>query len=251
MLSTILDVAVVIVLVISFLRGLKKGLLGFFIGILSLIVGIFGGRYFADTYSEQFASSKLLPWVSEKVEAAVSNIDYPTESLIITADNAYDTLYNLIDETISKVDIPGISFIKAILPIIENAKEISGEYITNVGETIKSATASVVAKRIAYFIIFIIAFFIIQGIAFFVFNIINSIFKLPIIGSVNRLAGGLLATLFGAITLTIVFWVVTIIMPFTTDPGGILSEEVLSETKVAFYFADAYDNLFKTYFAMS
>ena len=251
MLSIILDVIVIVILIASFLRGVKKGLLGFFIGMLSLIVGILGGRYFANTYSDKLANAYIISGVSQKIEETTSNINYPTDDYISASDNYHDTMYELVEQTLNQIDIPFMSLIKSVLPIIENMKEISGEYITNVGEAIKQATAEVISKRIAYFIIFIIAFFIIQGVAFFVFSIINSIFKLPIIGAVNRLAGGLLSTLFAALILTVVFWFITIIMPFTTNPGGILSQEVLSQTKVAFYFVDAYDFLFESYFNIS
>lgn len=243
MLSTIMDIIVIAALAIAFLRGIRKGFLGHIIGIVALLIGIFGGNYFAEKYAPKLAESFFMPWVSQKVEQAVSLTPFSPEKIIEYGDRAADEAESLLTEFLDNIDLPWFSLQNIHVSTITDFITSTADSAAQTGQKIQNATAAIIATKIAHMVIFIIAFIIVQSIAFYVLSIINKIFKLPIIGSVNRLAGGLLGLLSTTLVLTTIFGIISAVLPPATAPGGALSDEVLSSTYVAKYIKNASDSL--------
>lgn len=249
MLSTIMDVIVIVALAIAFFKGIRKGFLGHFIGIAALLIGIFGGNYFAEKFAPKLADSVLMPWVSAKVEQAVKLTPFSPEKIIEYGDSAADEAEALLTEFLGNIDLPWFSLQNIHVSTITNFITSAANSAAEVGKTIQQATAEIISTKIAHMIIFFIAFLVVQTIAFYILSIVNKIFKLPLIGSVNRLAGGLLGVLSTALLLAVIFAVISAVLPPATAPGGALSEEVLSSTYVAKYIKNASDTLIASLFS--
>ena len=105
--------------------------------------------------------------------------------------------------------------------------------LTGTGTNIMETARNLVAQRIAYVLLFIILFLGIQLVMMILFTSMDGLKNLPIAGLANKLGGGALGLVTGGIAVWGIMTLLILFVPAVTEPGGILSPEVLDRTKVA------------------
>ena len=234
--SMLLDLIVIVVLIVSIRKGMHKGLVMLISGIVSLFAGIFGGRVFAEALYKQTASKLFLPRVRDAITKAIAEIKFPQAGAAAT--EFTKTFSDAITKVAKDARLPAFSteslysfFKSATAPIVSTAQDFI------------NASATVVAERIAYVLLFVIGFLAIEGIMFFALRIVNLIAKLPILNMVNRLIGALIGALSGVLFLMVLLWIVSVFVPGAKADGGFLSPSIINGTYLAKGIVNAYNKM--------
>lgn len=170
----VLDIILIALIAFGAFRGYKKGLVGVVVGFVSLILSIILAFAFQSVVADALYNSGIGDSLKEVVQ---DNI----QTMIDNGENVEDSFYgNIINSTIT-----------------EDKVEQAGEIVT-----------MFVMKGVS----FILIFFAVRLICYILQMILNIVFNLPILSSINQIGGiavGVLSTL-------IKVWILLAILSFIT-----------------------------------
>ena len=172
----IIDAVVAAVIIISVIKGGRKGFI-MTLASFVVIVAAFGGA--------SMATKMLSPVISAEMEPKV---------------------YDMIDRSVAREG--GISEEISIYGIsLAGVSDVVGEFAGKAEESIKIAAAARLADAAANFITAVVSFIAIYIMLLIVFSIVNKIFRLPVLDTLNRMLGAVCGL---AIGLVFVFFAVRI-----------------------------------------
>ncbi len=205
-LPIILDIAAVLILLFSALRGRKRGLIKTLSGIIVVVL--------AFTLAGRIANFTT-PYISEKYVAPkiISAITPETETIP--------------DENGASADTLGSLFLKLGIPknvVTDSIEEISGELSRDLSSMVSNISHSV-SHKVTYAILFLIYFVILLLVLSLVFKIINLASKIPGINFVNKAFGLILGILLGYLFIIFTSY---ILLKF----GLFITEDAVSKTYV-------------------
>ena len=235
-LEMVLDIIILGIIAIFVYRGLSRGLIMSISGLVSLVMGIFGGSYLARTFSGKVGQVLIRPWVHKALNLASEGVQIPADGVVTGEGTLTSSAVESLTGVIESSNLPSFSF--------EGTFGTIGKLIYETGSEIIHAAADVISERIAYIIIFIAAFVIIQILVRILFRVLNLVGKAPVLNAVNRLSGGVLGLISGILLITLVMWFALTFVKPAVEPGAILSDSVISNTYLAKYFDRALDSIF-------
>ena len=234
-LEMVLDIIILGIIAIFVYRGLSRGLIMSISGLVSLVMGIFGGSYLARTFSGKVGQVLIRPWVHKALNLASEGVQIPADGVVTGEGTLTSSAVESLIGVIESSNLPSFSF--------EGTFGTIGKLIYETGSEIHAA-ADVISESIAYIIIFIAAFVIIQILVRILFRVLNLVGKAPVLNAVNRLSGGVLGLISGILLITLVMWFALTFVKPAVEPGAILSDSVISNTYLAKYFDRALDSIF-------
>jgi uncharacterized membrane protein required for colicin V production len=211
----IIDGLILLIVILKCFRGAVKGFFLSLSGVVALVGGIFGGIWVSGRYSEQLLQSVLLPWVDKAF--GTTPIQLP------------DSITNL-SEILENTSLPSFLTSGIAEKAMERAKEA--------GSGLLSAAKELIALRGAEIIVFIAAFFLIYLLISLLFRGLNLLFRLPGLGMVNKILGGLFGAAAGVLLAAILLAAAYYFFPSLSVSGGVFSPEILEKTYITKYFFD-------------
>jgi uncharacterized membrane protein required for colicin V production len=196
----IIDLLIVGVILFFAWRGLRKGLIMAVAGAVTMLVAVVGAYFAANMFShhmEGFIEAPVRSWVANRME------------------NMGDTV---IGERIPTVDshaldaLRDIGFNENLIPFISNA--ISGQ-LQRVGYSFQEAIAAVLVTAVSHILTYIIAFIVLLIALKFAARLLDTIAKLPVLNTANKL-GGLLGGLVQGVAIV---WVSVYVLRFVGAIG--------------------------------
>jgi uncharacterized membrane protein required for colicin V production len=235
-LSLAIDIILVLILALAAWRGFRNGFIRGVLGLVAIVVAIYGANLVAKTYSGEF-TGMLKPFVGGIIDSAVSDAivkydqqspdtetgaDGDGESDADTgadgdADTGRDDDANVFEISFEALRNIGISSKAAGL-----LAEKVGDEIKSIGQQMTSSLTEKLCGALAYIILFGISFVIILIIFAIIGNLMNLVYILPGIETADRLIGLILGLVKGAL---IVFAIAVMIRYL-----GLLSPEAVQNT---------------------
>lgn len=210
--STIVDIAVCVILLIFIIVGCKKGFLRQIISLVAGIASIIIAYYFCDD---------LLKLISTKFDALT-----PLTDKLTTAFSKNSVLATEFNPETFKSNLESLHMPEFIIKAVEKA---AGGVETT---SLAAILAGVVAKYLLLIACFILIF-IACKIVFWIIKKIAALFsKMPLIGSVDRFLGLLLGAIKGLLVIYFVLFVIN-----TLAPVSIELSQAISDSKIVSFLS--------------
>ncbi len=219
----VVDIVVVALLAAFAGRGVTRGLILSAGKLVTLAGGLVGAHLGAFYLKAPVAERIILPWLSASKGGAAEN--GPVEQIMGELAAAGVEGERVLMDLLESMGFPRFSISRGWGTLIDR--------LTGTGTNIMETARNLVAQRIAYVLLFIILFLGIQLVMMILFTSMDGIKNLPIAGLANKLGGGALGLVTGGIAVWGIMTLLILFVPAVTEPGGILSPEVLDRTKVA------------------
>jgi uncharacterized membrane protein required for colicin V production len=225
-LHIIIDLLVVLILAFCVWSGYKKGLIMTVLGVVIMIVSIYGARAIAGRYTDLVADSMapILSWVTDDAvdeahaEAArLGQAPVSTDSPAVTleknramAGTAFSFLGVLDNE---------------VYPLADRVQD----WIQETGENFRSGVSHVFLKLVSYVLLFIAAYIVLTALLMLLAQLIASFFEIPPLKLIDTIGGLAAGLIFGGVLLFIAGWA----LRYT---GLLIPPEVLEQTVFARFF---------------
>ena len=185
----IIDIVLVAVLVLSVWSGYRRGLVRSVMGMLSFLTAALCGYSFYKPLSDFYNEKFMLSTISDKIYNSIRSIIVPgIESL---------DLYGLINEK-PPVFFDIIDRFRGDMSSVEamyytQADRAEPDIIRNISSFVAQPTASGLSNILAFLTIFVAALIIMCILT----ALVDTIFKLPVLNTLNRLSGTVLGVVIG------------------------------------------------------
>ena len=219
----VVDIVVVALLAAFAGRGVTRGLILSAGKLVTLAGGLVGAHLGAFYLKAPVAERIILPWLSTSTGGAAEN--GPVEQIMGELAAAGVEGERVLMDLLESMGFPRFSISRGWGTLIDR--------LTGTGTNIMEMARNLVAQRIAHVLLFIILFLGIQLVMMILFTSMDGLKNLPIAGLANKLGGGALGLVTGGIAVWGIMTLLILFVPAVTEPGGILSPEVLDRTKVA------------------
>ena len=221
--NDVVDIVVVALLAAFAGRGVTRGLILSAGKLVTLAGGLVGAHLGAFYLKAPVAERIILPWLSASTGGAAEN--GPVEQIMGELAAAGVEGERVLMDLLESMGFPRFSISRGWGTLIDR--------LTGTGTNIMETARNLVAQRIAYVLLFIILFLGIQLVMMILFTSMDGLKNLPIAGLANKLGGGALGLVTGGIAVWGIMTLLILFVPAVTEPGVILSPEVLDRTKVA------------------
>ena len=233
----IFDAAIVLLLALAVWRGYRKGFILTFCGFLAIFVALIGATVVSNVLAQP-VSQAISPMIESSIQQAVA------EKLQSPDPLGQENASQLPDSSGSQdpsqespaSDLP----LQEILDLLEQSpvyRGFAGELQSAVDAGLVSATANAtiviseyIAGQVARMVLFVVSFVLILILWFFVSHALDLAFKLPVLSSLNRLGGGALGLLKGALLIYVACWLLK---------GSFLPQEAIQNTYLLHFFCTA------------
>ncbi|MCC8358029.1 MAG: CvpA family protein [Oscillospiraceae bacterium] len=235
-LATIINLILVVILVVCAWQGFKKGIIMGIVGVLVIILSLYGGQLLSDTFSYEVIPV-LKPFLSGYMEAQVETVGYSVLGYEQDEQGNYGVDYSLSDmleqnpgleETIAVETYKSLGFYDAIA---EDLGARAVEYMEENDATLSSSVITILCQAVTWYGGFLLFFIIIYALLTVIVNIPNLSFRLPYIGIVNDVVGLGIGIFTGLLLCAVIVWALQF-------AGLLIPEETLRSAKVAAYLLD-------------
>ena len=226
----IIDILILIILVCGLWTGYKKGLIMGILGMVVLMVSIYGANLLSNTFSYDLIVA-MEPFAAGFVEDKVEGEDGAIETLGWENEKNY-SFEDLIAQHEDELEEMAIlSYEK--MGIAPSSAEIMGvaalEYAESEDENLMDAIIHELCSRISYVGCFVIAFTLIAIMLTVLINLPNLSYRIPHLELANDIGGTALGLIMAIGYCAILVWVLKFM-------GIIIGMETLSETTLGKFF---------------
>lgn len=228
MTGKILDIVLIGIIVLCTWRGFRAGIINGILGILALVVAIYGANLIATTYSAEFTdvvepfASGLIDSLETKIldsigaEAGADGTDEDTFEPVVplTESDAQDVL------KVSTSIVRQLGLNETIADMI--ASEVA-ENVENVSSQMNEELTQTLCEKVCFVGVFFIAFLLISIVFSAVGNVLDLAFGLPGLENINHILGGI----FGAAKGIVIVVVITCVCRYL---GLVLKTDIVEET---------------------
>lgn len=226
-LDIIIDLIAILVIAVyiwrSYTVGFVRSLILFLGKIASLIVSYYFGKILALGAYTMFIASKIEE-IAVSVATKISTETAPAYVL--------DTILEQIPESIEETTLSFLGGRENAVSFI--TEQMSGTY-TPINELVTNVLKSLsifLLQAVFCTILFIICMFIVNIVA----KIVGAVFKLPIVGPINSILGGVLGLLQAIIILSIVGFIVNAGVMYLADDTSTINDSLMQSTFVFKHF---------------
>ncbi|MCD8088493.1 MAG: CvpA family protein [Oscillospiraceae bacterium] len=235
-LATIINLILVVIIVVCAWQGFKKGIIMGIVGVLVIILSLYGGQLLSDTFSYEVIPV-LKPFLSGYMETQVENTTYELLGYEMDENENYVVDYSLsdlldqnpgIEETVAVETYKSLGFFDAIAEDL-GAKVV--EYMDENDATLSSSVITILCQAVTWYGGFLLFFIIIYALLTVLVNIPNLSFRLPYVGIVNDVVGLGIGIFTGFLLCSVIIWALQFV-------GLLIPEETLRSASLATYFLD-------------
>ena len=211
------DAVVIAILVFSFLRGRKKGLILTLCGLAAFFVALLGARFASEQLSP-LAADALVPHFSTAIQQHLGDdLNEKLDQLLTQSEEGGNAIIDA---------LKALGFYDDISHAIRDA--VSGQAAQTAADVALSL-ARAAAELVAGVLVFVVAFLIILALWFLFSRVLDLAARLPVIHGLNSWLGGLLGLAQGMLILFVAAWVLRLL-------GGVIPEQTVAQTTVLRFF---------------
>ena len=216
----IIDLAVVVLLLFLGWNGFKNGLIRSIIGVLVVVIALYGATLVAKMYSGEF-SGMFKPFLSGMLERSTAQVtgSYDGEeggplTTTVTVENK-DDVYEVCFATLRNLGLSE-GAASRLADTVKEGVEVSGR-------SFNQFLTETVCDRVAYVCVFLLAFIILGAVLAIIGNTIDIVFTLPGLGVVDSILGAILGLAKG-------FLIVMAVAMFLRYTGLLLKDNVVRDS---------------------
>jgi len=215
--STIIDIGLVVVLLISVVRAYIDGFFTSVIRLIGNLGSLFGAWYVASTYSQPIFDSllrnSLITRSYSYLQQTARNIDIETALSSVIGKWPQEFVNTILQKTQDSLSV-------LLSPDMDSAVFLVDQFI-----------APIVVACISV-VIFIVLFIAIRVVCALLAKMFKTVNKVPILGFANRLAGGLSGFVIGGVNIILLSFLFSIIVIITGDSLSWLNSRVISQSQI-------------------
>ena len=215
--STIIDIGLVVVLLISVVRAYIDGFFTSVIRLIGNLGSLFGAWYVASTYSQPIFDSllrnSLITRSYSYLQQTARNIDIETALSSVIGKWPQEFVNTILRKTQDSLSV-------LLSPDMDSAVFLVDQFI-----------APIVVACISV-VIFIVLFIAIRVVCALLAKMFKTVNKVPILGFANRLAGGLSGFVIGGVNIILLSFLFSIIVIITGDSLSWLNSQVISQSQI-------------------
>lgn len=227
----ILDLILVAIVVISCRKGSKDGFAKTVVGFL----GVFIALVLAGALCKPAANLVYTSFVQKPVETTIENtITNYTDGIKESALSGQQVL-----EAVDKAIEDSPKFLKNALGLEEKKQELSEKidevYTADIGAFARSITEEVVKPpviSVVSVIAFVVLFLIASLVCTLVSKSLKLVNKIPLLGSLNSLLGGIIGALKGIIVVIILNWLLVALVGDSGNLFGVITAETIQSSLI-------------------
>lgn len=203
--SLIIDIVLVAIILISAWRGYKAGFITSIIGVVAVVVAIYGANLLATTYAGQF-TGLVEPFASGLIDSIETKILGYSPSAVEEEQDFVPVVELTGDDTSSvmKVSTAVLRQLGLDEDIAEPLAQKVSLAVDGVGTGMNVELTKVLSERLCFMALFIIAFILIMIIFTALGNILDLVFGLPGLENINHVLGGALGALRGVVIVLVI-----------------------------------------------
>lgn len=229
--NIILDLAVVGILafkvIVGYKKGFIKGLMGFVSGILALAIAFF----VSPTVAGVLDNSLVRPAIASSVEEKIVSMNPGDGDLM-------EFLYEAPEEL--KAYCSGIGVDMNQLDTYLPAEGMEGDNVTvlsSVSNALAAPLSNMISSVLSYILVYIAALLLLK----LVTNMLDGLFKLPILRIPNQILGAAVGLITGVITCFVICSVVGLVLPYLAQGENPLFANVTADKTLLFRFFCGFD----------
>ena len=215
--STIIDIGLIVVILICVIRAYIDGFFTSVIRLIGNLGSLFGAWYVASTYSQPIFDTllrnSLITRSYSYLEQTAQNIDIETALSSVIGKWPQEFVNTILEKTQD-------SFSVLLTPDMESAVFLVDSFI---------APIVVACISVVIFLVLFIAVRVVCGLLAKMFKTVN---KVPVLGGLNRLAGGLAGFVIGGVNIILLSFLFSIIVIITGDGLSWLNSGVIAGSKI-------------------
>ena len=236
LLPTVIDLLLIAVVIICAWQGFKKGIIMGTVGILVIILSLYGAQLLSDTFSYEVIPV-LRPFVSGYMEKRVEETAFEAFGYEADINGEYHVDRSLTDLVAERPEARfeisgrvyrGLGIYSGIADVMAQ-KTVT--YAEQNNASLTSSVVTILCQSATWYGGFLLAFILLFAALTVVVNILNLSFRIPYIGIINELGGLCIGIFTGVIIGAVIVWAIQ----FT---GLILPEDALRGTSVAGWFLE-------------
>ena len=213
----ICDAAILVILLVFYLLGRKKGFILTLSGLAAFFVALLGARLLSQQLASM-AADALAPYFSSLIEQNVDASLMPRlEQFLASAEGGNNSLVSILEA------------IGLYEPFADSVRDLLSQQTAQAAADTVATLAHAIAEVVASVLIFIVAFLLILLLWFALSRILNLTARLPVVRVLNRLLGGLLGLGQGILLLFFVTWILRLC-------GGVIPADVVNASVVLKFF---------------
>ena len=234
--TTIINLVLMGIVVICAWQGYKKGIIMGIIGILVIILSLYGAQLLSDTFSYEVIPV-LKPFVTGVMDTRIENTAYGVLGYEPDENGNYDVPMSLTDmiEGLPESREEICRWTYKDLGIYDTAAEdmakTAVDYMDQNNVSLNAAITNTLCQSISWYGGFIIAFILLFTVLTVVVNLPNLSFKIPYVGILNDLGGLAIGIYTGLLFCSLLVW----LLQFS---GLVLPQATMMESKAAVWFME-------------
>ena len=242
-LSTIINIVLIGILVICAWQGFKKGIIMGIIGVLVIILSLYGAQLLANAFSSEVLPV-MKPFVSGVMDTSIEETAYKVLGYEADEKGNYNVPLSLNDlmnsQPESRVEI--CRWVYRDLGLYDTLANRMAQqavaYADQNGAEVTTAVTNTLCESASWYGCFIIAFILIFSVLTVIVNLPNLSFRIPYVGFINDLGGLAIGVYTGLLFCSLLLW-------FVQFAGILLPEDTLRTAGIAEFILDA--DLLSTY----
>jgi|GEM_PF-245802 len=232
--STIVNLALIVIILICAWQGFKKGIFMGIIEVLVVILSLYGAQILSNTFSYEVIPA-LKPFVSGYMDNRIEKSAYNTLGYQPDENGNYNVELSLTDllaqnpgivHTVCKQAFVSAGYYSTVADGLATKAE---QYAATNKEAIPNAIVDVLCQSIAWFGGYILFFLIVFIALTVIINIPNLGLRMPYVGIVNDIGGAAIGIFNGFLYCAVILWAIQYC-------GLLISEEKMRTASVAAYF---------------
>lgn len=242
-LPTAVNLLLIVIVVVCAWQGFKKGIIMGIIGVLVIILSLYGAQLLSDTFSYEVIPV-MKPFVSGYMENQVEKTVFEAFGFEADVNGEYHVSRSVNDliaeQPDSRFEISRRVFEKLGIysDVASSMARKTVSYADQNNVSLSTAVVNVLCQSVTWYGGFILAFILLFAAMTVVINILNLSFRLPYVGIINDLGGLGIGVFTGILLCAVIVWA----LQFT---GLVMPEAAMGETGIVGWFLDR--NLLESY----
>ena len=235
-LPAVVNILLFAIIIICAWKGFKKGIIMGVVGVLVLILSLFGAQLLSDTFSYEVIPV-LKPFVAGYAEGKVEETAFMVFGFEPDVNGEYHVSRSVSDlvseQPEARFDISDLVYrgLGLYSPIADEMAQKTVAYADQNNADLQSSVVAILCQSITWYGGFLIAFILLFAVMTVAVNLLNLSFRIPYIGVINDVGGLVIGVAVGFLFCALVVWVLQFV-------GILLPEQSLSESGIAGWFLD-------------
>ena len=244
-LTTIINLVLICIIIICAWQGFKKGIIMGIIGVLVIILSLYGAQLLSDTFSYEIIPV-MKPFLSGVMDTRVEETAYDVLGYEPDENGEYNVPQSLSDMLASYPDarkqicLWTYKDLGLYDTIAEDMAQKAMDYADQNDASLESAATNILCQSISWYGGFLLAFILLFAAMTVIVNLPNLSFRLPYLGIINDLGGLAIGIFTGLLFCSIIVWVLQF-------AGLLLPQDTLRNASVAAWFLER--NMLANYIA--